>query len=75
MSEVKGAPLSKGTAQCSEHIISRVAMVLGTALASVVALSVTEARCGGIAIGAVQSRSRYCRVLNLPARPHSATSL
>ena len=75
MSDVEVAPLFRSTAERSEHAIKRIAVVLGTALASVVAFCVTDARCGAVALGPLQSRSRYCRALNLPARPESVTSL
>jgi hypothetical protein len=71
---IEAAPLSRDTAAGSDYAVTRVAVVLGTALASVVAFAVTAARCGGVAPGPLQWRSRYCRALNLPGRPESPTS-
>lgn len=74
MPEVQPAPLSRSTAERTDRAVERVAVVLGTALASVVAFVVTDARCGGVALEPLQWRSRYCRALDLPGRPDSATS-
>jgi hypothetical protein len=61
VSEIEVAPSPERSAEHSEYVIERAAVVSGAVLASVVAFVVTDARCGAVALGPVESRSRYCR--------------
>ena len=51
-----------------DRFMTRVCLVLGTAMVSLSAFLLTDARCGAVAVtGTIRWRSRYCRALGAPA--------
>jgi hypothetical protein len=56
-------------------IVERLVLVLGTAMGSLIAFLVTNARCGAVGVlGDATGRSSYCKALGLPAWPSSVGS-